>query len=500
MGVSCNRAWPSIWNIRVGFQLRLNKLLTGAAVRRTLDRTAITATQAARKPNNGAGARAEPSFVVYFLSPLTVFTDWILVAGGWLMKRSRFSTWAAGLASLALLLFVTSWAQCCPFCSAPSLTLSEQVAQADAVVLVKWVTGQPAKLSDAGSTEFEVVEIVHQPEGSKLSEGSKINLIRYRAAKAGDQFMLFGTKVESAIEWGSPLEVTKEAYHYMRNSPKPGSEPTERLQYFLKYLETGDKMVADDAFGEFANAAYADVAKLTTELPRLKLRKWMSSKEIAPGRLGLYGMMLGLCGNDEDAKLMETKIVEPTNDFRLGIDGIMGGYLLLTGDKGLTLLEESKFQDKKAPFSETYAALQAVRFMWQYGDGRISAERLRQSMRLLLDRPELADLVIADLSRMKDWSVQDKLMSMYDNETNIPSVKRAIVRYMLSSIKDTGEKKSDNASAGGAGAVSSADNSATKLPEHVLPQHVLKGQKCLKELEEKDPKTVTEAKRFFLAK
>jgi len=426
---------------------------------------------------------------------LTVFTDSMLVAGGWLMKRSRFSTLAMAFVSIGLMLFVTNGARSCPFCSAPSLTLSEQVAQADAVVLVKWVSGQPAKLSDAGSTEFEVMEIVHQPEGSKLAEGSKINLIRFRAAKAGDQFMLFGTKVEKAIEWGSPLEVSKAAYHYMRNSPKPGSEPTERLQYFLKYLETSDKMVSDDAFGEFANAAYADVAKLAPELPRLKLRKWLTSKEIGPGRLGLYGMMLGLCGNDEDAKLMEAKITEPTNDFRLGIDGIMGGYLLLTGDNGLTMLEESKFQDKKAPFSETYAALQAVRFMWQYGDGRISADRLRQSMRMLLDRPELADLVIADLSRMKDWSVQDKLMSMYDNEANIPSVKRAIVRYMLSSIKDTGDKKSDNTSAGGAGAISAGDGSATKVPEHVL-----KGQKCLKELEEKDPKTVTEAKRFFLVK
>src|SRR6516162_10101134 len=103
-------------------------------------------------------------------------------------------------------------AKACPFCSAPSLTLSEQVAQADAVVLVKWTGGEPAKISDAGSTEFEVVEVVHQPDGGKLSKGGKIVLIRYRAAKSGDQFMLFGTKVDQGIEWGSPLEVTKTAY------------------------------------------------------------------------------------------------------------------------------------------------------------------------------------------------------------------------------------------------------------------------------------------------
>jgi hypothetical protein len=337
---------------------------------------------------------------------------------------------------------------------------------------------------------------VHQPDGGKLIKGGKINLIRYRAAKPGDQFMLFGTKVEPAIEWGSPLEVTKTAYQYIKDTPKPGQAPVDRLKYFLKYLETGDRMIADDAFGEFANAAYADVAKLSDQLPRDNLRKWLSAKEVAPGRMGLYGMMLGLCGNDDDAKLLADKIFEQTDEFRLGIDGIMGGYLLLTRDKGLTQLEDKKFKDKKAPFSETYAAMSAVRFMWQYGDGRITQDRLRESMRLLLDRPELADLVIADLSRMKDWTVQDKLMSMYDDEANIPSVKRAIVRYMLSSVKDTGLPKKDSATLGGAGAVASSDTE----PPADLPEHVVKGQKCLKELEAKDPKTVNEAKRFFVLK
>ena len=415
------------------------------------------------------------------------------------MNSSRLMSWTSLLAVSVAVFLIGNSANSCPFCSAPSLTLTEQVAQADAVVLVKWVGGQAAKISDAGSTEFEIIEVVHQPDGGKLVKGGKISLVRYRAAKPGDQFMLFGTKVEAAIEWGSPLEVSKAAYDYMRNSPKPSLQATERLKYFLKYLETEDKMISDDAYGEFASAAYADIAKLGKELPREKLRKWLTAKDVSPGRLGLFGMMLGLCGNDEDARLMEAKIMEQTDEFRLGVDGIMGGYLLLTGDKGLELLEKQKLTNPKAPFSETYAAMQALRFMWQYGDGRISADRLRESMRLLLDRPELADLVIADLSRMKDWSVQDKLMKMYDEETNIPSVKRAIVRYMLSSTKDTGEKKADVAAGSTSGTGSSGTATVeTKVAE--LPAHVLKGQKCLEELERKDPKTVNEAKRFFLLK
>ena len=429
------------------------------------------------------------------------------------MSLSRITAVVACLMLLAVALFAPLPASACPFCSAPSLTLTEQLAGADATVLVKWTGGKAAKENDTGTTEFEVVEVVNQPKDGKLAMGAKISLIRYRTGRAGDLFLLLGTLGGGMIEWGSPLEVTQPGFEYMKNSPKPDQPAVQRLTYFLKYLEHPDKMIGDDAFGEFANASYADVVLLAKEMPLDKLRGWLTAKETSAGRLGLYGMMLGLCGTDADVKLMEQKILETTDDFRLGIDGVMGGYLLLTGDKGLAVIDEKKLKDKKAPFSETYAAMQALRFMWQYGDGRISLERLRQSMRILLERPELADLVIADLSRMKDWSMQDRLMAMYDDEAyNVPSIKRAIVRYMLAGTKDTGEKKPASDKPAGdkkpveekvIGDKATSDKPAapevTVTPVE-LPRHVIRANECLAEIEKKDPKTVNEAKRFFLLK
>ncbi len=405
--------------------------------------------------------------------------------------KTRYITW---ISVCVAILVVSVWApipvDACPFCSAPSLTLTEQLAGADSAVLVKWVSGTPAKLSDAGATEFEIVDVVHQHAAGKLKAGGKLNLVRYRSGKAGDLFLLLGTLGAGNIEWGSPMEVTQAGYDYMKNSPKTDQPAVKRLSYFLKFLEHSDRMIGDDAFGEFANAAYSDVVLLSKELPREKLRTWLTTNMVSPGRIGLYGMMLGLCGTDEDVKLLERKIMEGSEDFRLGIDGVMGGYLLLTGDKGLALLSEKKLKDKKAPFSETYAAMQAIRFMWQYGDNRISAEQLRQAMRILLERPELADLVIADLARMKDWSVQDRLVDMYEADAyNIPSIKRAIVRFTLAATKDV-PKKEEGTASGSAAATSAEDP----------PAHVVKAQKCLEELEKRDPKTVHEAKRFFLLK
>lgn len=373
----------------------------------------------------------------------------------------------------------------CPLCEGTGITLAEQISISDATVLVKWLGGKPAKPSDAGSTEFEVVDVFHQQAAAKLQKGQKLNLIGYRPSKVGDLFLLIGNIGVGTIEWGGPLEISQAAYDYLKNAPKADS--SKRLSYYLKHLENADTMIGDDAYREFANAPYQDVVALRQEFPREKLRTWLTSRSTSPGRIGLFGLMLGLCGTEDDIKLLERKILEPTDELRLGIDGVMGGYLLLAGEKGLATLETKKLADKKAPFSETYSAMQAIRFMWQYGDNKFDHDRLRQSMRILLDRPELADLVIADLARMKDWSVQDKLMVLFDDEAySIPSLKRAIVRYTLAAAKDLPKKD---------GATGSIDGGSDNLPAHVL-----KAQKCLEEFERRDPRTVQEAKRYYTIK
>lgn len=372
-------------------------------------------------------------------------------------------------------------ADACPFCAAPSLTMAEQVAQSDATVLVIWSAGVKGTDDSAGSTTFEVKQVVRNFKDS-VKVGEKITLPRYRAAKAGDLFMLMGTQTEKgkSIEWGSPLEVTEASFNFIAQAPSPELPVAKRLEYYVKFLENPQDLIANDAYGEFANAPYEDITKLGDKLPRDKIRAWVTSTETPATRLGLYGLLIGLCGTDEDAQAVEKRILQKSDDFRLGIDGLISGYLLLTKAKGLEVIDNEKLRNKNVPFSETYAAMQAIRFMWQYGDGRIEQERLRASMRILLERPELADLVIADLARWKDWSIQDKLMKMYgEGEYNIPSIKRAVVRYMLVSSKDLPK----DATAG--------ENSS-------LPKHVELGRSYVAKLREMDPKTVAEAERFML--
>lgn len=439
-------------------------------------------------------------------------------------------TTAITTAAVLLTTLAASPAMSCPFCSAPSLTLAEQMAQADAAVLVQWVGGKKATDKSAGETVYEIRQIVRNHK-NELKVEDRVTLPRYRESKVGDLFLLVGSK-GTTIEWASPLEVTETSFNYVAQAPSPEVPTAKRLAYYVKFLEYPDQMIANDAYGEFANAPYADITQLSDDLPREKIRGWITNKDTPATRMGLYGLLIGLCGTSDDVNVLEAKILEKTEDFRLGIDGLMSGYLLLTGDKGMSVLDEHKLKNRDVPFSETYAAMQALRFMWKYAEGRIEKPRLRASMRILLDRPELADLVIADLARWKDWEIRDRLMSLYiqalasapepntdaategtaektepseESETiaklwtevtgkpwdkvdssagepyNVPSIKRAIVRYMLVCSKDLPEE-------------------ATSGKDTRVPEHVEEGRRYVGMLRKLDAKTVSQAERFFFLK
>ena len=74
----------------------------------------------------------------------------------------------------------------CPFCSAPSLTFSEQLATADAAVLVQWVATEKGKTDEDGTvlkpdrTIYEITRILRDTKDKSLKKGDKIELARLR--------------------------------------------------------------------------------------------------------------------------------------------------------------------------------------------------------------------------------------------------------------------------------------------------------------------------------
>jgi hypothetical protein len=381
-------------------------------------------------------------------------------------------------------------ALCCPFCSAPTLVMAEELAQCDHLLLGRWKGGEKPADIRAGTAQFEILEVGFSL-GARFEKGQTLELPQYIAGIESSQYVLMGPD-DRIEDWFSPVEASADGWKYLSQMPPIVTDPAkqaERLLYFIPYFEHPDLMVSNDAYSEFAAAPYEVIKPLRDKLPREKILGWLNDPKVQITRTGFYGLMAGLCGRPEDADILEQKILTLDSDFRLGIDGVMAGYILLKGEAGLKVLEDARLNattvrmkdgtEAKMPFSEVYAVMQTLRFLWQYEPDLIPRDRLKQTMHVLLDRPELADLVITDLARWKDWTVQDRLMAMYDEDKfDIPSIRRSIVKYLLVCSQEKGTP---------------ADDGTVTRPDTAL-----RADELLKVLEEKDPRTVTEAKRFLI--
>ncbi len=378
----------------------------------------------------------------------------------------------------------------CPFCDAPALMMSEQIGQCDHMLRGKWLEGEKPVSLRGGSSKFEILDVAFS-KGDRFQKGQIVVMPQYIAGSDTSTYTLMGPD-DRLEDWHVPSEVTEASWTYLSKMPpgvKDAKAQTERLQYFLDYFEHPDLLVSNDAFAEFASAPYELIVPLKDHLPREKILGWLQDPKTPVTRTGFYGMLAGICGHPEDAPILEKKIVTLDADFRLGIEGVMAGYMMICGEEGLKKLEEVKILSKTAiskdgkeitlPFSETYAVMQALRFMWTYEPDRLPKDRLKQSMHLLLERKEMADLVITDLARWKDWSIQDRLMTMYSDENyDIPAIRRAIVRYMYYCSQEKNEP--------------GADGTRTSTADAV------KAEANMKLLEVRDPKTVNDARRYLI--
>jgi len=353
--------------------------------------------------------------------------------------RSRAIVWS-GLLWLVSTSMVDA-APGCPFCPATQPTFSEQLAQSDVACLVKWVSATETEDENefgAAMTHFEVVEVV-RPGEQKLAKQAKVTVDFLRSGKPGDLFLLIGTRGDEKIAWSAPIEMSDDSYQYIRQAPAFEAPADKRLKYFLKFLEYNDPLIANDAFAEFSRASYVDVASMAESLPREKLRRWLADDETTKIRLGFYGLLLGLCGNDDDAKFLDSRIFAPVaeDDVRLGIDGMMGGYLLLQGDAALDRLIEGKLKAGDTQRTDLFAVLNALRFAWEYQRERLQPEKLQAALRLFLDRNEFAEIVLADIARWKDWSVLERLLAAYGKPPyESKSSKLKVIQFAQACVKD----------------------------------------------------------------
>jgi len=344
--------------------------------------------------------------------------------------RQWIAAIAAGAVLIASALLLTArTSTACPFCSAVSMTLAEELKTSDAAVIARLVD-KPAAPDVAGAPTKSKFEIVRVLKGEAALGGKKqIELLFFGQQDAGTQFLIFGIDPKELM-WGTPTPLTERGIEYLDKVAALSADPVDRLAFFQEYLEDEDSWLQSDAFNEFATTAYPEVVKLKDRMHRDQLLKWIADDKIPASRRRLYFTMLGICGKPEDVAMIEGLIKLDDRQVRTGLDAMIGCYLSLKGPDGLPLIDEMFLKNPKSEYVDTYAAIYALRILGQE-TSVIPKERLMASMRLMLERPTLADMVIPDLARWQDWSVVDKIVQLFKDANEESSwVRVPAVQYL----------------------------------------------------------------------
>jgi len=373
-----------------------------------------------------------------------------------------------------------AWA--CPFCSVTSQTLSEEMEGSDVAVLAQLVQGalppdpRPDGLGgfgtadpDTGDATFKILEILRGEE--HLLGTDQIEVIYFGDFEEDKVFFVTGLGTDP-IDWTTPLALSEVGVDYLRQLTSLAKEGADRLAFFQEYFEHDDPLLAKDAYDEFARAPYADVQALSDRMHHDQLVAWVQSAEVSPTRRRLYLTMLGTCGGKEDLPFLEEMIL---SDYRvkkpivegmievglamagplglpmvsemvkvderrkkLGLDAMIACYLTLGGPAGLEAIDERFLQNPDAEYTYVYSTIMALRFHGEETDV-LPHERLLASMRLLLDKEDFADQVVLDLARWEDWSILDRLVTMFQESEEHGFIRQPVITYLTVASEQEGE-------------------------------------------------------------
>ncbi|MHB0958409.1 MAG: hypothetical protein ACYC0X_17365 [Pirellulaceae bacterium] len=339
---------------------------------------------------------------------------------------------------LATLLVPVRSALSCPFCTAVAQTFREEIAAMDAVVIAQ-LEKLPAPTSDKGGASNEAAPsatftIIQFLKGETVVGAQKtLTTVFLGDAQRGEKYLVMGIDPPQLV-WSTPLKLNARQHQYLLDLMKLPDDEAERLEFFQAYLEDADSMLSADAYDEFARASYDSVKRLKPKMSRQQLLRWIADPNVSPTRKRLYFTMLGVCGTDQDATMLEQRLRSTDPESRSGLDALIACYLTLRGPDGLPLIEELFLKGTGGTASDNYpdvyAAIMALRFHGTEGDV-IPRARVLQAFSLVLDNPQMADLVIPDLARWQDWSQLERLIEMFKSaNTKTSYVRMPIINYV----------------------------------------------------------------------
>ncbi len=355
--------------------------------------------------------------------------------------------WTTLILSLLLVNVFRSPANCCPFCKPAAPTFAQLRERADICVVAEGVA------ADSQDSRFVLRQIVQgenalrQLNGESSEERPIIILPGISAKVPPGQLsiLLCNTDPDApAVAAWSVFPVNELECAYYLRAPGLRTPAVDRLRYFAKYLEHVDEQLAADAYLEFAFAPYDVVRQAADFVASAKLRQWLDSPQISDERKGLYALLLGSSRDPRqtasNAEFLRTAVVRQArltdqdsagDDFKAGFDGLLGGFLVATGESGLALIDETILRNPAAADGNLRHTVTALRFAQEYLK-QIPAARVSRSIAELLTRPSFAATAIVDLARSGDTEALPRIVALYEQPyEEQPAIRRAIVGYLM---------------------------------------------------------------------
>jgi len=345
------------------------------------------------------------------------------------------------LFALILALLLSPDARACTFCSGPirsQPTLRMRYATAKLVASGTLKNPRFDPQSDRGFTDFQFGTVLKDDAARK---GQKSLTIPQYLPVVGDtppDYVLFCDVVEGKLEPQPGLAGRPAVIDYLKAAAAlDDTDPSKKLGFFFKHLDSADAAVSADAFLEFARATDVEILKAAGQFDAAKVRKLIADPETPVERLGVYAFLLGVCGKTEDAAFLAALLKQNPLPERTtaAFGGLLAGYILLAPKDGWPLAA-GILADEKRGYAERLSALGTVRFFQATRVAECKVEVLK-CCAALLPHGDLADQAVEDLRRWGYWDLTKDVLAQFGKVTHAaPIVKRSVVRYALTCPND----------------------------------------------------------------
>jgi hypothetical protein len=338
--------------------------------------------------------------------------------------------------------------QACPFCPALEPTLA-QLREDSAVCLLGEARASTA--TPQANTVKQPFLIQQRFKGDGFAPQTLTAIPLSKPLAAGELRLLFGDAPGMAEsterEWTlKPAEETLLAY--FARAPQPRQPSKDRLPYFAKFLENAEPAIAADALMEFAHADLTQVREIAGSFKSADVRAWLTDENARAEHKGFYGLLLGVLAQEQPPEraanltLLEKLVFAPGNDYRVGHDGMIAGYLLVGGKDAFAELDKQLLSKPDAPPGDLKHAVAALRFFYEYGAADLRPQTMA-AMTLLAQKPVTAAAAIIDLTRWQAWDALPKIAAMYDHAQTDAVIKRAVVGYLRRCSEPAGKATLD---------------------------------------------------------